>query len=411
VTTRGFRRERSFLTVNRSVAHGGALSKRLRPFFSVSERDGAVSRPPLPITKGEDTAVTTTGTVRFTPRPPEDVDEPALAGHAGHDAERPRTGFVLLPRAVLHQADLSRDARLLYAVLLSYAWQEGSCFPSYQRLKADLGCGLNQVTKYLRELESAGLVTRRRRGLGHSTVYTIHDPADGGCSQDDQPTQTHRISESRVTETVKAESPVRRHEQDSGDYQAGEHHHPLAPPSTDSDERAGAVDDALLASLTEQGVTERIAVRLVNTYDAQAIREQLAWHPHRPAAKNPAGSLVEAIREQWPAPVAWLEAQEHAAAVARQAEADAAHQALDEARRREWEARPPTERIAGRLTFWVEGRRRKRQEPTPAEVEAKRVELLTELAGRAQPRVTWVDAQVASIVGTGGFAPGQCPGL
>ena len=87
-----------------------------------------------------------------------------------------RGGFVLLPRTLLHAPGLSRDAKLLYAVLLSYAWQRGSCFPGYERLQADLGCGINQVTKYLRELEGAGLVTRRRRGQGKTTLYTLHDP-------------------------------------------------------------------------------------------------------------------------------------------------------------------------------------------------------------------------------------------
>src|SRR5215207_7341072 len=87
-----------------------------------------------------------------------------------------RGGFVLLPRTLLHAPGLSRDAKLLYAVLLSYAWQRGRCFPGYERLQHDLGCGVNQVTKYLRELEGAGLVTRRRRGLGKTTLYTLHDP-------------------------------------------------------------------------------------------------------------------------------------------------------------------------------------------------------------------------------------------
>ena len=159
--------------------------------------------------------MTTTGTVRFATRPLEDVYDPALTGHARHDAERPRAGFVLLPRAVLHASGLSRDARLLYAVLLSYAWQEGRCFPSHQRLKADLGCGINQVSTYLRELEDAGLVTRRRRGLGHSTVYTLHDPApaepphgraddptDRATGQDKPPAQSHRNSDSGLTETA-----------------------------------------------------------------------------------------------------------------------------------------------------------------------------------------------------------------
>src|SRR5215212_6959863 len=87
-----------------------------------------------------------------------------------------RGGFVLLPRTLLHAPGLSRDAKLLYAVLLSYAWQAGRCFPGAERLQHDLGCGKNQVTRYLQELAAAGLVTRRRRGQGKTTVYTLHDP-------------------------------------------------------------------------------------------------------------------------------------------------------------------------------------------------------------------------------------------
>jgi hypothetical protein len=53
------------------------------------------------------------------------------------DVALPR-GFVQLPKAVLYARHLSRDAKLLYAVLLGYAWQEQRCFPGYQRLCADL---------------------------------------------------------------------------------------------------------------------------------------------------------------------------------------------------------------------------------------------------------------------------------
>ena len=52
----------------------------------------------------------------------------------------------------------------------------------------------------------------------------------------------------------------------------------------------------------------------------------------------------------------------------------------EDTRRREWAARPPEERIAGRLQFWLLGRRAKRQEPTAEEVAAKRAELLAHLA-------------------------------
>ena len=105
----------------------------------------------------------------------------------------------------------------------------------------------------------------------------------------------------------------------------------------------------------------------------------MAWQPYRPAAKSPAGALVQAIRDAWPPPPAWREAQEHAAAVARQAEAEARRRAEDEARRREWAQKPPEERIAGRLQFWLLGQRHKRREPAPAEIAAKRAELLTGL--------------------------------
>src|SRR4051794_23110281 len=147
-----------------------------------------------------------------------------------------RGGFVLLPRTLLHAPGLSRDAKLLYAVLLSYAWQAGSCFPGYARPQADLGCGINQVTKYLRELESAGLVTRRRRGLGKTTLYTLHDPPappkiepDHLIPDQEQPL-IHRFGESSVTEPVKAVSPDRRHKEDSEDQNPDEHHpaHPTA---------------------------------------------------------------------------------------------------------------------------------------------------------------------------------------
>jgi hypothetical protein len=153
----------------------------------------------------------------------------------------------------------------------------------------------------------------------------------------------------------------------------------LAPITPPTQEPNGAGDDDALQLLVAQGVTRRIAQELVETHAAEAIRQQVAWQAYRPAAKSPAGALVRAIRDAWPPPPAWLEAQEHAATVARQAEADRQREAEDAARRREWEAKPPEERIAGRLQFWLLGQRRKGREPAAAEVAAKRGELLAAL--------------------------------
>ncbi|HLV98241.1 MAG TPA: helix-turn-helix domain-containing protein [Ktedonobacterales bacterium] len=84
-------------------------------------------------------------------------------------------GFVQLPKLVLYARNLSRDAKLLYAVLLGYAWQERRCFPGYTRLCADLDASENAVRKWMRELETAHMLSQRRRGLGLSNLYTLHD--------------------------------------------------------------------------------------------------------------------------------------------------------------------------------------------------------------------------------------------
>jgi hypothetical protein len=90
------------------------------------------------------------------------------------DASLPR-GFVQLPKAVLYAQHLSREAKLLYAVLLGYAWQEQRCFPGYQRLCADLNASENAVRTWMRELEDAHLISQRRRGQGRTNLYLFHD--------------------------------------------------------------------------------------------------------------------------------------------------------------------------------------------------------------------------------------------
>jgi hypothetical protein len=317
--------------------------------------------------------MTATGTARFV--------APMLLPRDGQ-AERPPGGagaapFTRVPTAIVRGRGLGLSpwAKLLYVALCSYADPQGGCFPGYATLRADVGCGINQLTKAIRELEAAGLVTRRRRGQGHPTLYTLHALGRGAATAPLTPPQ----GGSSFTPGVNQESPPGGAEQDSGDQDPGEQQHP-APPTSGGDDLAGAGDDALLAALRGYGVTPRIARALLRAHGAEAVREQLAWQPHRPKAANPAGALVQAIREGWLAPPAWRMAQERAAAVARRAEEEAQRQAEEAHRRREWEAKPPEERIAGRLQFWLLGRRAKRHEPTAAEIAARRAELLAELA-------------------------------
>jgi hypothetical protein len=353
---------------------------------------------------------------------------PGLGGRTGEDHAAGtltvanaalRGGFVLLPRTLLHAPGLSRDAKLLYAVLLSYAWQQGSCFPGYERLQHDLQCSVNSVTKWMQELEGVRLVTRRKRGQGKTTVYTLLDPptpppgtgmGPGGSGQTpsfwesalSSEGQTPKICGSGLPNTAALEPQTLRPEYDSGGRDSEEHQPiqasrpapppPPTPPSTlaptapDSQEPPSAADDDALLLLVSQGVTRRIAQELVSIHSGEVIRQQVAWQPYRTQVKSPAGALVQAIRDAWPPPPAWAEAQQHASMVDRQTEEEASRREAEEARRREWEQKPPEERIAGRLQYWVLGQRRKGREPTETEVVAKRDELLAELDVSGGPR-------------------------
>jgi hypothetical protein len=327
----------------------------------------------------------------------------------------PAPGFVCLPRAVLRAPGLSVLARLLYGVLLDYARQDGHCYPGTERLQADLGCGHNQLARALRELEAGGLVARRRRGFGRTTLYRLlplpaaqpprralpyrsldallgppgaPDPAPGAAASTPRSRRPDRPGPAPQSAPVRVGQ-----DQDPEDRNTDHQHHP--PRSAPAGASLATPEEQhVVALLVEQGVTRRVAEALARGHPAEAVRRQVECHRHRVAAaglsRNPAGALVRAIREDWAPPAAWTAARAGAAVRAGQAEDDRRRQAADEARRREWAQKPPEERIAGRLQFWLLGRRAKRQEPTEAEVAAKRAELLAELAARDRgPAPRW----------------------
>jgi len=116
---------------------------------------------------------------------------------------------------------------------------------------------------------------------------------------------------------------------------------------------------------------------LVQTHGEDPIQQQVEWHQYRPTVtKNPAGALVRAIRDEWAPPQGWLDAKERAADAARRREEEAARRAEEETTRREWEARPPEERVEGRLTFWLTRERLRGRQPTDAEIAVQRAELI-----------------------------------
>ncbi len=88
-----------------------------------------------------------------------------------------KQGFTAIPRAILKSPMLSMQAKILFALLLDYAWQKGSCFPGQERLAEDLNVHRNTISKHLIELRSCGLITWKQRGLNRTNVYYINSLA------------------------------------------------------------------------------------------------------------------------------------------------------------------------------------------------------------------------------------------
>ena len=99
-------------------------------------------------------------------------DQPTVFFTRGTDV-RLAGGFTQVPNCVLRSHTLSSGAKVLYGVLLSYAWQDGACHPDQATMAADLGCTDRQVRNWLKELEQERLVQVHRRGLQRSNLYEI----------------------------------------------------------------------------------------------------------------------------------------------------------------------------------------------------------------------------------------------
>lgn len=84
-----------------------------------------------------------------------------------------RSGFTQVPNALLRSDDLTAHAKLTYAMLLSYAWQNDHCFPGQERLAKDMGAGKRSVIRYIDELQTKGYIRVKKRGLGKPNLYEI----------------------------------------------------------------------------------------------------------------------------------------------------------------------------------------------------------------------------------------------
>src|SRR5260370_19097873 len=79
-------------------------------------------------------------------------------------------GFTQVPNHVLVSNKLSPGAKLTYAMLLKYAWQNDYCFPGQERLAKDMGVTDRSVRTYLHELETPKLVAIKHCTLANQNL-------------------------------------------------------------------------------------------------------------------------------------------------------------------------------------------------------------------------------------------------
>ncbi len=87
--------------------------------------------------------------------------------------ENLKGGFVQLPRLVLRAKNLSVKAKLIYGMLLDYAWHDDHVFPGQDRMADDLDVSLDSVQRALQELKICHLIDYKRQGLNLPNIYFI----------------------------------------------------------------------------------------------------------------------------------------------------------------------------------------------------------------------------------------------
>lgn len=80
-------------------------------------------------------------------------------------------GFAKIPTVVMRSPRLSMQAKAMYGLLLSYAWENGMVFPGQSRLCAETGSTPNTLRAWVKELVGVGLLKVTRRGQGKTNLY------------------------------------------------------------------------------------------------------------------------------------------------------------------------------------------------------------------------------------------------
>lgn len=87
-------------------------------------------------------------------------------------------GYALIPNVVMRSPLISLQAKSLYGLLKSYAWQDASTYPGVKTLCGAAGVSKDTLGKYLKELVEARLIAVKRRGQGMTNLYIFKSIRD-----------------------------------------------------------------------------------------------------------------------------------------------------------------------------------------------------------------------------------------
>lgn len=82
-------------------------------------------------------------------------------------------GFTQVPNFLLKDPTISANGKVVYSMLLSYAWTNNMVFPGQERMAQDIGTSQPTIARAIKELEAAGLLEVQRRGQGKTNLYIL----------------------------------------------------------------------------------------------------------------------------------------------------------------------------------------------------------------------------------------------
>lgn len=83
-------------------------------------------------------------------------------------------GYTNIPNHVLYSAKISSHAKLVYTMLLSYAYTRNHVFPGQERLAQQCGLSVRSVYSALQELDTQNFISIIRRGQGRTNLYVLN---------------------------------------------------------------------------------------------------------------------------------------------------------------------------------------------------------------------------------------------